>query len=155
MDDASSVAPQGDMMPPTDGQNLGSGDGFEPQGDDMNMGGETPDMGGNEPTGKVKEIMDTANAISEKDQDTLLKYARSLKDASEENGDEEGGDMPDMGGEPQMPMESFIFTKGQLNKLNEEFGIENLSGEKEDNKPNEKKLHKTSKKSPFDSPSFN
>ena len=136
MDDASSVATQSDMIPPTDGQNIGSGEGMEPQGDmeiGNDMGGDMSDMGNSEPTGKTKEIMDTVNSISEKDQDTLLAYARSLKDAS----DESNNDMGEQ--KPQMPMESVILTKGQLKKLNEEFGIENLSGGEKENKPNEKK----------------
>ena len=152
MDDASSVAPQGDMMPPTDGQNLGSGDGFEPQGNDANIGGNMPDMGSE---GGSDDTMSLFDKLSDTDKEAARSYIQSMLDKNGDgdiNGDEMGAEPIN---QPQMPMESFIFTKGQLNKLNEEFGIENLSGEKEEEKPNEKKVHTTNKKSPFDSPNFN
>ena len=83
------------------------------------MGGEP----GAELSGKVKEIADTANEISEKDQETLLAYARSLKDASESAGaGQENGETPSEP-TPPMPMnESVIFTKGQVRKINESLG---------------------------------
>lgn len=116
-------------------------------------------------SGKVKEIVDTANEISEKDQDTLLKYARSLKDASENTGAE--GEMPggDMGGEPMpptqdagMPMqESVIFTKKQLKHINENFVQMDgeLDREKELGHTTKVKDEKNNEVSPFDPPKKN
>ena len=119
MDDASSVAPQGDMMPPTDGQNLGSGDGFEPQGNDANIGGNMPDMGSE---GGSDDTMSLFDKLSDTDKEAARSYIQSMLDKNGDgdiNGDEMGAEPIN---QPQMPMESFIFTKGQLNKLNEEFG---------------------------------
>ena len=127
------------------------------------MGNEPPvdggDLGDGEPTGKVKEIMDTANEISEKDQDTLLAYARSLKDASEE-ATEPNSEMPPqdpgMGGQPPM-MESVVFTKKQIKKLNENFGEMNqeLEREKELGHSTKPKTDKNKPVSPFDPPRKN
>ena len=53
--------------------------------------------------------------------------------------------------EPEMPMESFIFKKGQLNKINEIFGTDDG---KKNNKKTEKKITKNNT-SPFNNPQLN
>jgi len=118
------------------------------------------DMGPGEPTGKVQELMDTASQISEKDQDTLLAYARSLKDASEEaaagaaGGPEMGPDMP---GAPTQPMqESVVFTKKQLRHINENMvNSGELDREKELGHTTKLKADKNKEVSPIDPPRKN
>lgn len=131
-------------------------------GGDPGLAPEGPEPEGGEATGKVKEIMDTANQISEKDQDTLLKYARSLKDASEEAGNEAGmpgGEPmpqqdPSMGGGQPPMMESVVFTKKQIRKLNENFGeMEQELDRKEE--PKKTTRIKDNKVGPFDPPQKN
>ena len=65
-------------------------------------------------------------------------------------------DDPAMGGEQQPMMESFIFTKKQLNTLMENFGpTEDELQKQDERKPLPKKKEKTvSNKSPFNSPRF-
>lgn len=140
--------------------------GGEPPMGDMPAEPEPPmdDMGGEaEASGKVKEIMDTANSISEKDQDTLLAYARSLKDASEEAG---AGDMGgEMGAEPPMPtapgqepmQESVIFTKKQVKHLNENLCAmdDELERDKALGHTTKLKSDKNKPVSPFDPPRKN
>lgn len=127
------------------------------------MGMEDPGMEGGELSGKVKEIVDTANEISEKDQDTLLKYARSLKDASEEAAAGMPGSDPMAGGAPvppeqtagQMPMqESVVFTKKQLRVINENFGEMNNELERDIDvqKTTKTSQGKNNKVGPFDPP---
>ena len=121
-------------------------------------------MGDNEEaSGKVKEIMDTANQISEKDQDTLLAYARSLKDASEEagvNNDEMSSEPPmgaPMGGGETPMQESVVFTKKQLRTINENFGEMNgeLDRDKKLGHTTKMKSDKNKEVSPFDPPRKN
>jgi hypothetical protein len=98
-----------------------------------NTGMPPMDDAAGELTGKVKEIADEASKLSEKGQDTALKYVRSLNDATENaeqdsqmpgmaGGDPNmgGGQMPPMGGAPMN--EAVVFTKSQLRKINENFG---------------------------------
>ena len=100
-------------------------------GGDPSMGGEDPSIGMGQGVGeempedgvddsnmneKVKEITDISNELDEKGQETILKYARSVKDNSNSGKD---SSEPEMGNEePQMPMESVVFTKGQLKRIN-------------------------------------
>lgn len=128
------------------------------------------DMGG-DVSGKVKEIVDTAKEISEKDQDTLLKYARSLKDASEEAGangapgaDAGMGMDPGMGSGAGMPpaqggmpmQETVIFSKKQLRSINENFGEMNNELDREEKPTHTTKTDgKTNKVTPFDPPKKN
>ena len=72
------------------------------------------------------------------------------KDESQpENQGPEGGDMP------QMPMESVIFTKGQLKKLNEDLGL-GMDAERDEQRLSKRtdKTNKKVKSSPFNSPKF-
>lgn len=134
-------------------------DGGEPPMDD-NMGSE---VAGSE---KAQEITDIANEISEKDQETLLAYARSLKDTSEEAGAMPDGDAG-MGG-PEVPqqdpvasqapmMESVIFTKKQIKAINE--GLAVVDNETDREKPlghtTKLKTDKNKPVSPFDPPRKN
>ena len=106
---------------------------------------------------KVKEITDISNELDEKGQETILKYARSVKDNSNSGKD---SSEPEMGNEePQMPMESVVFTKGQLKRINESFGV-GMDDEKDDEKDDKKLTKRTDKtinkvkSSPFNSPRF-
>ena len=137
-------------------------------GGDPSMGGEDPSIGMGQGVGeempedgvddsnmneKVKEITDISNELDEKGQETILKYARSVKDNSNSGKD---SSEPEMGNEePQMPMESVVFTKGQLKRIDENFGV-GMDDEKDDKKLT-KRTDKTIKKvksSPFNSPRF-
>ena len=137
-------------------------------GGDPSMGGEDPSIGMGQGVGeempedgmddsnmneKVKEITDISNELDEKGQETILKYARSVKDNSNSEKDSSG---PEMGNEePQMPMESVVFTKGQLKRINENFGV-GMDDEKDDKKltkRTDKTINKV-KSSPFNSPRF-
>lgn len=141
-------------------------------GADPSMGGEDPSMGMGQGVGeempedgmddsnmneKVKEITDISNELDEKGQETILKYARSVKDNSNSGQDSSEPEMePEMGNEePQMPMESVVFTKGQLKKINESLGA-GMDDEKDDKKltkRTDKTINKV-KSSPFNSPRF-
>ena len=157
---------------PTNGANpsIGGNDMADPMaGGDPSMGGEDPSMGMGQGVGeempedgmddsnmneKVKEITDISNELDEKGQETILKYARSVKDNSNS---EKDSSEPEMGNEePQMPMESVVFTKGQLKRINENFGV-GMDDEKNDKKltkRTDKTINKV-KSSPFNSPRFN
>ena len=69
------------------------------------------------------------------------------------------GDEPEMDEnipeEPTPQMESVIFTKKQLDKINEEFGVENLSSKKEDETKIEKKQNTKNNNTPFSNPKLN
>lgn len=156
MGDASPVDPSmgGDAMAdpmmaggdPSMGMGQGVGDEIPEDGmDDSNM---------NE---KVKEITDISNELDEKGQETILKYARSVKDNSNSVQDSSEPEMePEMGNEgPQMPMESVIFTKGQLKRINENLGagMDDEKDAKKLTKRTDKTINKV-KSSPFNSPRF-
>ena len=156
---------------PTNGANpsMGGNGMADPMaGGDPSMGGEDPSMGMGQGVGeempedgmddsnmneKVKEITDISNELDEKGQETILKYARSVKDNSNSMQD---SNEPEMGNEePQMPMESVVFTKGQLKRINENFGV-GMDDEKNDKKltkRTDKTINKV-KSSPFNSPRF-
>lgn len=157
-DASSSLPPQGEQdMPVPDMGPMDAGMGEDP------MAGDTGGL-----TGKVKEIADTAKQITPKDQDTLLKYARSLKDASEEAGEQgvPGADAgmgadPGMGSGAGMPpaqggapmMESVVFTKKQVRTINENFGEMNGELEREEKPTHTTKTDgKSNKVTPFDPP---
>lgn len=183
MDDASSVDPNMGADPnmggdPSMGADpMGGGapmdgpDGVaDPMGGgDQNMNGEMDsegqmpdDMGGEDMDEKVQEIVDISNGLDDEGKKAILNYARSVKDnkssgGKESEGPEMGGEpMPDEGGDmPQMPTESIIFTKGQLRKINESFGMTDDDEDKEKvlSKRTEKTIKKV-KQSPFNSPRF-
>ena len=178
MGGASTVPPadpnMGGGMPPMDDPNAMGGD---PMGDpSMEGNGELDptmapegDMGGDPSMGDAPEgemddltrrVVDTMKNLTDKDKETISAYADSLRDSSEnaeENAPE--GEMPtdgvaQDGGAPVM--ETVIFKKGQLRRLNENL----LTTEPEDDKekkdgPEKKKGKGVSNKSPFKSPKFN
>lgn len=114
---------------------------------DPTMGEPNADMGGvDDPL--VQAITQRAGDLSDKDKKTLLSYEDSLKADDAENG---GGE--DMAQQQQQPMmEQVIFTKKQLNKLQENFGP---SQDELMKKPNRKALPEKKRKSngsPFCSP---
>lgn len=161
MGDASSVDPNmgADPMAGTDPSMGGAPSGPDPMaGEDPMMGGDEPmpgdgeDMGGDEGSGD-DSTMSLFDQLSDTDKEAARSYIESMlnKDESQPDNQEapEGGDMP------QMPMESVIFTKGQLKKLNEDIGL-GMDTERDDKKL-EKRTEKTNKRvksSPFNSPKF-
>ena len=152
MGDASSVDPNMGADPMMGGD--------PSMGMDPNMGGEPmPDDMGAAPEGgegSGDDTMSLFDELSDEDKEAARKYIESMlnKDESQE-GSDMGNEMPDMGGAPQMPMESVIFTKGQLKKINESLGA-GMDDERDDKKL-AKRTEKTNSKvksSPFNSPRF-
>ena len=93
------------------------------------------------------------------DKEDLSKWVEGMLDSILDDsdagvGDESESDM-DMPEEPTPQMESVIFTKKQLDKINEEFGIENLSPKKEDETKIEKKQNTKNNNTPFSNPKLN
>lgn len=120
--------------------------GGDPTMADPTMGDPNADMGGGDDP-LVQAITQRAGDLSDKDKKTLLSYEDSLKADDAENG---GGE--DMAQQQQPMMEQVIFTKKQLNKLQENFGP---SQDELMKKPNRKALPEKKRKSngsPFSSP---
>lgn len=148
--------------PMPDGMNDGNGQldpnmgGEPPMGDDMGMDG----MGTGEEGGADDSTESIINQLSDDDREAVRSYAQSLLDRSETAGDDGIGEEEppmdgEMGGAPQgeQPMmESVIFTKSQLKKINEIF---NDKKDEKDNKGNNKMKNKSiNKNSPFKGPKF-
>ena len=183
--DGASPAPSGDPMmggdpmaggqPPMDGQDPAmDGDpmaGEQPpmDGQDPAMGGDSmmddPAMGGGQPPMEGSEgddsTMSIINQLSDEDREAVRAYAESMLSKSEGGQEAPAGEDPmmgdpAMGGEQPPMMESFIFTKKQLNTLMENFGpTEDELQKQDERKPLSKKKEKTvSGKSPFNSPKF-
>ena len=122
-------------------------------GDDPNAMGIDPSMESGDPnaTGgdqSGEDSDDTAsiiNQLSDTDKEAVRSYAKSMlnkSDSQQENGDE--------GNQPMM--ESVIFTKKQLNKIQENFGpSQDELMKKNDRKGLPKKISKSGS-SPFNSP---
>ena len=149
--------PPMDGMGGTDGQLNPDMGGDAPMDDEPPMDGE---MGGEEGDDSTISII---NQLSPEDREAVRSYAESMLSRDESNGEgmeEEppmGGDEPvpgpdGQGNEPPM-MESVIFTKKQLKKINE-----NMMTMKTDDEKGPKKMSKKGnslgKKSPFNSPKF-
>lgn len=154
MADGQDPAMGGDPMaggqPPMDGQDPAMG------GDPM--AGEQPPMEGGEGDDSTMSII---NQLSDEDREAVRAYAESMLSKSEDGQEAPAGedpmmDDPAMGGEQPPMMESFIFTKKQLNTLMENFGpTEDELQKQDERKPLPKKKEKTvSGKSPFNSPKF-
>ena len=169
--DGASPAPSGAPMmggdpmageqPPMDGQ--GPAMGGDPMMDDPAMGGDP--MAGEQPPMEGEEgddsTMSIINQLSDEDREAVRAYAESMLSKSEGGQEAPAGedpmmDDPAMGGEQPPMMESFIFTKKQLNTLMENFGpTEDELQKQDERKPLPKKKEKTvSGKSPFNSPKF-
>jgi len=112
-------------------------------GEDPNIGGpmgdEDPNMGGGDDT------LSIINKLSDKDKEAVRSYAESMlsRDETQQNG-----------GEEQPMMEQVIFTKKQINKIQENFGP---TQDELMNKNNRKELPKKQSKtnnSPFSNPKF-
>ena len=170
--DGASTVPSGDPMaggdpmsdgqPPMDGQPPVDGqppmDGQDPAVGGDPMGGEQPPMDGEEGDDSTMSII---NQLSDEDREAVRAYAESMLSKSKGEQEAPAGegpmmDDPAMGGEQQPMMESFIFTKKQLNTLMENFGpTEDELQKHDERKPLQKKKERTvSDKSPFNSPKF-
>lgn len=137
-------------QPPMDGQDPAMG------GDPM--ASEQPPMEGGEGDDSTMSII---NQLSDEDREAVRAYAESMLSKNENGQEAPAGEDPMMSdpamGEEQPPMmESFIFTKKQLNTLMENFGpTEDELQKQDERKPLPKKKEKTvSGKSPFNSPKF-
>ncbi len=142
--------PMAGGQPPMDGQDPAMG------GDPM--AGEQPPMEGGEGDDSTMSII---NQLSDEDREAVRAYAESMLSKSEGGQEAPAGEDPmmgdpAMGGEQPPMMESFIFTKKQLNTLMENFGpTEDELQKQDERKPLPKKKEKTvSGKSPFNSPKF-
>ena len=153
--------PPVDGQPPMDGQDPAVGG--DPMTDDTAMGGDP--MDGAQPSMDDGEgddsTMSIINQLSDEDREAVRAYAESMLSKSESGQEAPAGegpmtDDPAMGGEQSPMMESFIFTKKQLNTLMENFGpTEDELQKQDERKPLPKKKEKTvSNKSPFNSPKF-
>jgi len=169
-----STADSPDMGAPIGGDMPADGNGqLDPNmGMDDGMGGEPPMDGGEGEEGD-DSTMSIINQLSPEDREAVRSYAESML-ARDESGGSEGPDAgmggdpmggdpgmgggeppmgPDQGGQPPM-METVIFKKGQLKRINEALNIIEPE-EKTDDKGLEKRKGKTvNKKSPFNSPKF-
>ena len=169
--DGASTVPSGDPMaggdpmsdgqPPMDGQDPAVGGGS--MTDDTAMGGDP--MDGAQPSMDDVEgddsTMSIIDQLSDEDREAVRAYAESMLSKSKGEQEAPAGegpmmDDPAMGGEQQPMMESFIFTKKQLNTLMENFGpTEDELQKHDERKPLQKKKERTvSDKSPFNSPKF-
>ena len=144
------------------GMDMGGNTGME----DPNMMGDMGNAEGN-PDRQRKEIQKNIGkacadfrSYQGQDKEDLSKWVEGMLDSILDDsdagiGDESEPDMEMPEDEPMPQMESVIFTKKQLNKLNEEFGIENLSSKKEDETKVEKKQNSKNKNTPFSNPKLN
>lgn len=163
--DGQDPAMDGDPMaggqPPMDGQDPAMGGDpmmDDPAMDGDPMAGEQPPMEGGEGDDSTMSII---NQLSDEDREAVRAYAESMLSKSEGGQEAPAGEDPmmgdpAMGGEQSPMMESFIFTKKQLNTLMENFGpTEDELQKQDERKPLPKKKEKTvSGKSPFNSPKF-
>lgn len=116
----------------------------DPMGGDPNAMGGDPNAGGEDPNGGGSD--DTAsiiNQLSDTDREAVRSYAESMlnKDGGQQDG---GGEQP--------MMEQVIFTKKQLNKIQENFGPSQDELMKKDDRQELPKKNSKSKNSPFNSP---
>ena len=128
--------------------NMIGGDPNEMGMDPNAMGGDPNAMGGDQNTDGGDGSDDTTsiiNQLSDTDKDAVRSYAKSMlnkSDSQQENGD--------AGNQPMM--ESVVFTKKQLNKIQENFGpSQDELMKKNDRKVLPKKISKSGS-SPFNSP---
>ena len=153
--------PMSDGQPPVDGQDPAAGG--DPMTDDTAMGGDP--MDGTQPPMDDGEGDDSTisiiNQLSDEDREAVRAYAESMLSKSKGEQEAPAGEDPMMNdpameGEQQPMMESFIFTKKQLNTLMENFGpTEDELQKQDERKPLQKKKERTvSDKSPFNSPKF-
>lgn len=127
-------------------------------GDDQNAIGDNQNMMGGDPTtmdsdtnmigdsttdGKSDDTESIINKLSDEDKEAVRSYAESMlkkDETQEENGNE------------QPMMEQVIFTKKQLNKIQENFGPSYDELMKKDDRKELPKKNSKSKNSPFNSP---
>lgn len=159
------MAQGGDPSMMGDNPNMMDDMGGNPGMQDPNMMGDMGNAEGN-PDRQRKEIQKNIGkacadfrSYQGQDKEDLSKWVEGMLDSILDDSDagisdESEPDM-DMPEEPMPQMESVIFTKKQLNKLNEEFGIENLSSKKEDETKIEKKQNSKNKNTPFSNPKLN
>ena len=150
--------PQSDPMdgasPASNGDGTAMGGGPS-MGGDPSMDGEGPMMGGDPATedGGDDSTISIINQLSPTDKEAVRAYAESMLNRSESN-NENGTDMADGSMEEDPMMESVVFTKKQLKKINESFRSTNNKEDDTKTILNKKKSQTVSKKSPFNSPEF-
>ena len=122
------------------------GGGTNDIGMDQSMEGSDPNEIGGDPNamGNSDDTTSIINQLSDEDKEAVRSYAKSMLE-------KEGGEQQEAGEEQQM-MEQVIFTKKQLNKIQENFGpSQDELMKKNDRKELPKKISK-SVISPFNSP---
>lgn len=133
---------------PNMGGNIGAGEGLGMDGGQGMM--DSPEgMGAGQNGGLGDDTMSIISQLSDEDKDAVRAYAESMLSRDETQNQNEIGEQP--------MMEQVIFTKRQLNKIQENFGPtqDELNTNKERAKTLSKKNEKTtSGKSPFNPPSF-
>ena len=112
-------------------------------------------MGGDPATedGEDDSTISIINQLSPTDKEAVRAYAESMLNRSESN-NENGTDMANGSMEEDPMMESVVFTKKQLKKINESFRSTNNKEDDTKTVLNKKKSQTVSKKSPFNSPDF-
>ena len=112
----------------------------EPMGDEPNMGDEPMDYPENDDNDD--STISIINQLSKEDKEAVRAYAESMLKRSEPSSEDN-----------QPMMETFIFSKKQLQTIMENFNDTNNREER--NTLNKKEKRTVSKKSPFNSPKFN
>lgn len=154
-DDASSLSSQTAPAPALD---------MNAEAPTPDMGNEMPPMDGGAPEGDMgggmeddDSTMGIINQLNPKDREAVRAYAESMLARDEtQNGEdpETESDVPPMDNAPMQ--ESVIFSKRQLDKINENFGpMDDLLKKDRDEKHLQVKKGKTGNKSPFNNPRFN
>ena len=150
------VAMTGEEGMPQDGGMSMSGD------MNMNIGNENPEDGGNREKEEIqknigKGCSDFRNYNGE-DKDELRKWVEGMLNSVVDDSDagiEGDSEMPEENPQPMPQMETVIFTKKQLQKINEVFGGEDNNKEEKNSGKLEKKVEKKKNNSPFSNPKLN
>ena len=112
-------------------------------GGDPNAMGSDPNMMGDSSEAGSDDTMSIINQLSDEDREAVRSYAESMLN--------NGGEQQEDGGAQPM-MEQVIFTKKQLNKLQENFGPSQDELMKKNDRKELPKKNSKSKNSPFNSP---
>lgn len=121
---------------------------------DMNMNAEpNADRQKKEIQKNIGKACDDFRNYQGEDKEELSKWVEGMLDSILDDTDS-AGISDEEGSEPMPQVESVIFTKGQLDKINEMIGVGNEE-DKDDEPKNEKKQNVKNNNSPFDNPKLN
>ena len=153
------------MMGGAPDPNMGADPGMDagmPEDPSMMGGDPNMDMGDANPNKAKEDIQKNIGKgcadfrnYQGQDKEDLGKWIEGMLNSVSDEDSEAGiGDESEVPMDAPMPqMETVIFTKGQLDRINEEFGIDNMS-KKDDNKK-EEKTKVNNNNSPFNNPNLN